>query len=226
MTPTSTKTAGQKATSVIRDWILAGDLEPGAKLSQHRLATELGMSRIPVRDALRSLAAEGLVTVTANTAAVVAELSPVDLQELYEIRISLEPRLGRLAIPNLTHDDFVAMEELLDRMTATEDTDDWLPLNNRFHEVMYTAADRSRSLGIIRVVRRQTDRYTAVYIELNHDVVDVEHRMILEAARQQNPMRLEALITAHISSSYEEMLRFLDHEGRVPALEKTGARTR
>ncbi len=226
MTSSFTKTAGQKATSAIRDWILAGDLQPGTKLSQHRLATELGMSRIPVRDALRSLAAEGLVTVTDNTTAVVAELSPADLQELYEIRISFEPRLGRLAIPNLTPEDFLAMEELLDRMTATEQTDEWLPLNNRFHEVMYAAADRSRSLEIIRVVRRQTDRYTAVYIELNHAVVDVEHRMILEAARQQNPMRLEALITAHISSSYEEMLRFLGNEGRAPELEKTGAKTR
>ncbi len=226
MTPDPTRTAGQKATSVIRDWILAGDLEPGAKLSQHRLATELGMSRIPVRDALRSLAAEGLVTVTATTTAGVAELSPADLQELYEIRISLEPRLGRLAIPNLTQDDFAAMEGLLDRMAATRQTDHWLPLNNRFHEIMYAAAGRSRSLEIIRVVRRQTDRYTAVYIELNHDVVDVEHRMILEAARHQNPIRLEALITAHISSSYEEMLRFLDSEGRAPEREKTGVGTR
>jgi DNA-binding GntR family transcriptional regulator len=216
----ATKTAGQKATSVIRERILAGDLEPGAKLSQHRLAIELGMSRIPVRDALRSLAAEGLVTVTANTTAVVAELSPADLQELYEIRISLEPRLGRLAIPRLTEREFGAMEDLLDAMSATQDPDHWLPLNNEFHEVMYQAADRQRSLEIVRVIRRQTDRYTAVYIELNHELVGIEHRMILEAARQRNPMRLEALITAHISSSYEQMLRFLSFEERAPEVER------
>ncbi len=224
--PGLSNTAGQKATSVIRERILAGDLEPGAKLSQHRLAAELGMSRIPVRDALRSLAAEGLVSVTANTTATVAELSPQDLQELYEIRISLEPRLGRLAIPNLTDRDFAAMEQLLAAMKSTRETEEWLPLNNQFHEVMYRAADRQRSLEMVRVVRRQTDRYTAVYIELNHELVDTEHRMILEAARQGNPMRLEALITAHISSSYEQMLRFLIVEGRAPEVEKAGSVTR
>jgi DNA-binding GntR family transcriptional regulator len=217
-----TKTAGQTATSAIREWILAGDLEPGAKLSQHRLATRLGMSRIPVRDALRSLAAEGLVTVSANTTAVVAELSMTDLQELYEIRISLEPRLARLALPNLTDLDFALMEDLLATMRTTSDADRWLPLNNRFHEVMYTAADRERSLDIIRVIRRQTDRYTAVYIELNHDLVDTEHRMILDAARHGNPRRIEALVTAHISSSYEQMLRFLGNEERAPESERTG----
>jgi len=222
----ATTTAGQKATSTIRERILTGDLGPGAKLSQHQLATELGMSRIPVRDALRSLAAEGLVKVRDNTTAVVASLSMEDLQELYEIRISLEPRLGRLAIPNLTQRHFTDMEELLERMASTTDKQPWLPLNNRFHETLYSAANRQRSLDIVRSVRRQTDRYTAVHIELSQDVVDSEHRMILEAARQGHPTRIEALITAHISASYEQMLRYLAGEGREPRHKDTRADAR
>jgi DNA-binding GntR family transcriptional regulator len=205
---------------------MAGDLAPGAKLNQHRLATELGMSRIPVRDALRSLAAEGLVTFRAHATALVAPLSMADLQELYEIRISLEPRLGRLAIPNLTDWHFVAMEELLVRMESVTETDSWLPLNNRFHETLYAAADRQRSLDIVRMTRRQTDRYTAVFIELNHSVVDIEHGMILEAARRGHGTRLEALVTAHISSSYEQMLRYLASGGRVPGAENTRVEAR
>jgi DNA-binding GntR family transcriptional regulator len=220
------ETAGQTATAVIRDRIMAGDLAPGAKLNQHRLATELGMSRIPVRDALRSLAAEGLVTFRAHATAVVAPLSMTDLQELYEVRISLEPRLGRLAIPNLTERHFVAMEELLARMGANTDTDSWLPLNNRFHETLYSAADRQRSLDIVRMIRRQTDRYTAVFIELNHAVVDIEHGMILDAARRGQGTRLEALLTAHISSSYEQMLRYLASGGEVPGAENTRVEAR
>ena len=222
----STKTAGQTATSAIRDRILAGDLAPGAKLAQHRLATELGMSRIPVRDALRSLAAEGLVEVRDNSTAVVASLSMQDLQELYEIRISLEPRLGLLAIPNLTSHHFAEMDDLLDRMESVHETAAWLPLNNRFHETLYSAAKRDRSLHIIRLIRRQTDRYTAVYVQLNHEMVDAEHRMILEAARNGQPTRIEALLTAHISSSYEEMLRYLTNEGRVAGTENTRAPAR
>ena len=214
--PGRSLTAGQTAIAIIRDRIVAGELAPGAKLSQHRLATELGMSRIPVRDALRSLAAEGLVTFRAHATAVVAPLSMDDLQELYEIRISLEPRLGRLAIPNLTEQHFDAMEGMIDRMGSTAETDAWLPINNRFHETLYGAAGRQRTLEMSRVARRQTARYTAVYIELNHDLVDDEHRMILEAARRGQPTRLEALLTAHISSSYEQMLQYLASEGRVP----------
>lgn len=209
-------TAGQTAISVIRERILAGELSPGTKLSQHQLATELGMSRIPVRDALRSLAGEGLVTFRANATALVSPLSVEDLQELYELRISLEPRLGRLAIPNLTERHFTEMEAMIERMGSLTDTATWLPLNNRFHETLYTAAGRQRSLDIIAVVRRQTDRYTAVHVELNYDLVDTEHRMILEAARQGQTTRIEALITAHISSSYEQMLRYLAGEARAP----------
>jgi DNA-binding GntR family transcriptional regulator len=194
---------------------MAGDLAPGAKLNQHRLATELGMSRIPVRDALRSLAAEGLVTFRAHATAVVAPLSMEDLQELYEIRISLEPRLGRLAIPNLTELHFDAMAEMIARMGSITDTDEWLAINNRFHETLYTASGRRRSLDMVRVARRQTDRYTAIYIELNHALVDTEHQMILQAARRGHGTRLEALITAHISSSYEQMLQYLAGEAQV-----------
>ncbi len=220
------RTAGQTATVVIRDRILAGDLPPGTKLSQHQLATELGMSRIPVRDALRSLAGEGLVTFRDNATALVAPLSMEDLQELYELRISLEPRLGRLAIPNLTESHFTEMEAMIERMASITETDVWLPLNNRFHEILYTAAERQRSLDIVGVIRRQTDRYTAVHIELNYGQVDMEHRMILEAARRGNPTRIEALITAHISSSYEQMLRYLAGEGRVPGVEDRRVVTR
>lgn len=224
--PGRSETAGQTATAVIRDRIMAGDLAPGAKLNQHRLAIELGMSRIPVRDALRSLAAEGLVTFRARATAVVAPLSMDDLQELYEIRISFEPRLARLAIPNLTERHFEAMEEMIERMGSITESDAWLPLNNRFHETLYAAAGRQRSLDMVRVARRQTDRYTAVHIELNHALVDTEHRMILEAARRGHTTRLEALITAHISSSYEQMLQYLASEGRVPAAEATRVQAR
>jgi DNA-binding GntR family transcriptional regulator len=220
------ETAGQAAIVFIRDRIVAGDLPPGAKLNQHRLATQLGMSRIPVRDALRSLAAEGFVTFKANATAVVAPLSMEDLQELYEVRISLEPRLGRLAIPNLSERHYQTMEDMLEEMESVTETELWLPLNNRFHETLYSAAYRQRSLDIVRMTRRQTDRYTAVFIELNHAVVDAEHRMILDAARRGHGTRLEALITAHISSSYEQMLRYLAGGGQVPRAENTRVEAR
>lgn len=219
----ASETSGQAATRILRDKILAGDLRPGAKLSQHHLAAELGMSRIPVRDALRSLASEGLVDVRAHSTAVVSRLSSADLQELYELRIAIEPPLGRVAVAQLTQRHLAEMETLLSDMEAAKETTYWLALNNRFHETMYAAAARRRSLDIVRNIRRQTDRYTAVYVELNHPVANVEHRMIHEAARLGQSVRLEALLKAHISGSYEQMLRYLsDQEAHAEDRDHTG----
>lgn len=212
LTGSPQETSGQTATRILRDQILAGDLRPGAKLSQHHLAAELGMSRIPVRDALRSLASEGLVDVRAHSTAVVSLLSARDLQELYELRIAVEPPLGRVAVPGLTQRHLTEMKALLGGMETTTETTGWLALNNRFHETMYAAADRRRSLDMVRTIRRQTDRYTAVYVELNHAVANVEHEMIYQAARLGQSVRLEALLKAHISGSYEQMLRYLSDQ--------------
>lgn len=206
------ETAGQAATRVIRERIVSGELEAGTKLSQHELAADLGMSRIPVRDALRSLAGEGLVDLRARATAVVTPLTMEDLEELYDLRISLEPRLGRRAVPHLEENNYRELAEQLETMEATTEPGVWLELNNRFHETLYRAAGRPRSLDMIRVIRRQTDRYTAVYIELNHAQADTEHRMILDAARNGQTTRIEALLTAHISASYEQMLRYLASE--------------
>lgn len=223
LTGSPQETSGQTATRILRDKILAGDLHPGTKLSQHHLAAELGMSRIPVRDALRSLASEGLVDVRAHSTAVVSRLSALDLQELYELRIAIEPPLGRVAVPGLTPRHLTEMAALLVEMETTIETTDWLILNNRFHETMYAAAARRRSLDMVRTIRRQTDRYTAVYVELNHPVADTEHRMIYEAARLGQGVRLEALLKAHISGSYEQMLRYLsDEETVAESREHTG----
>ena len=206
------ETSGQTATRILREKILAGDLHPGTKLNQHHLARELGMSRIPVRDALRSLASEGLVDVRAHSTAVVSLLSAQDLQELFELRIAIEPPLGRLSVPGLGERHFAEMATLLGQLDEADDTRTWLELNNRFHETMYAGAERRRSLDMVRTIRRQTDRYTAVYVELNRSVVDSEHRMIFEAARLGQSVRLEALLKAHISGSYEQMLRYLSDE--------------
>ncbi len=181
------------------------------------------MSRIPIRDALRSLASEGLVQLRAHATASVTPLSIADLQELYEIRIALEPMLCRLALADLTPDHFRAMADSLAEMKEADEPAVWLRANNRFHQVMYAAAGRPRSEEIIRRARQQTARYTRIYYELDRRVADLEHEMILEAARQAQAKRLAALVTAHLSAGYETMLRYLDHE--LTAHEATGHRS-
>ncbi|MDH4117404.1 MAG: GntR family transcriptional regulator [Acidimicrobiia bacterium] len=203
------RTAGQTAAQLLREQILSGALPPGATLNQNDLASAMGMSRIPIRDALRSLAAEGLVEMRAHATASVSPLSLDDLAELYDLRLALEPALCARALPDLTSADFAEMEETLEQLEAAEDSDEWLDLNNRFHEVLFRRSKRPRTIEIIKRARLATGRYTRIYHQFDLATVEVEHRLILEAARAGQDRRLAALITAHLSDGYETMIRYV-----------------
>lgn len=204
----STETAGQRAADAIRERILSGALEPGATLNQNELAERLGISRIPVRDALRYLAAEGLVTLRAHATATVTPLSVEDLQELYDLRLAIEPTLSRQAMDHVRAKDIERMRELLEEMRSAEPSR-WLDLNRRFHETLYLRARKPRSTEIVERIRQATDRYVRIYQRLDHEKVHREHEMILEAIEAGHARRLEALVSAHLSDGYETMLQYL-----------------
>ncbi len=117
------RTAGQQAAQLIRERILSGALAPGAPLNQKDLASALGMSRIPIRDALRTLASEGLIQMRAHATAVVSNLGVSDLRDLYELRLALEPALCRAAVHQLQSEDLSEMERWLDTMVTASDSD-------------------------------------------------------------------------------------------------------
>jgi len=167
------------------------------------------MSRIPVRDALLQLAAEGLVILRPNASASVAPLSIGDLEELYELRNLLEPPLCELAVPLLTAADFAAMERELNRMDDSSDPVDWLDANNAFHAAIYERAPRPRMVELVDRIRQLTDRYSRIAHQFNEKSARSEHLLMLEAARNAEPARLSALVRAHIASGYETMLAYL-----------------
>ncbi len=211
------RTAGQQAAQLIRERILSGALAPGAPLNQKDLASALGMSRIPIRDALRTLASEGLIQMRAHATAVVSNLGVSDLRDLYELRLALEPALCRAAVHQLQREDLSEMERWLDTMVTASDSDTWLNANNRFHEVLYRRAARPRAIEIIDQARTATDRYTRIYHQLASPTVESEHRMILDAATSRQERRLEALIVAHLSDGFEAMLTYVDEREQTNA---------
>lgn len=217
------RTAGQLAAEQIRGRILSGALAPGATLNQNELAHAMGMSRIPIRDALRTLAAEGLIRMRAHTPATVAALSLEDLQELYDIRLALEPQLCVLALEHLDARDLAAIERTLHELEATTGPNEWLQLNNEYHDLIYRKSGRQRSVEIIRHARRATDRYIRIYRTFEPTKVDTEHRQIFDALTSRHGRRLAALVEAHLSEGYETMLRYgIDHQG-FPSTEEDSA---
>lgn len=175
-------------------------------MNQAELAEQLGMSRIPVRDALHSLAAEGLVSLKAHSSAWVRPLSEDELEDLYEIRIALEPGLCRVAVPRLTADDVEKLATTLERLESADSEEAWLAGNDRFHALIYRKSGRPRSVEIVDRARESTRRYTTLFHLLSPGEIDMEHRLILEAVRRSQSRRVESLVVAHLSSGYEAMM--------------------
>ncbi len=195
---------------VLRSRIISGQLGPGCRLNQAELAESLGVSRIPIRDALQALAGEGLVTLNPRGASV-TEMSIADLQELYELRGAIEPVASRLATPNLGRAHLLRMEQLQAAMETTSDDLDWLEANTAFHATLYERSNRPRMIRLIENLRHQTDRYLHLHLRrVGHsEHIHAEHRRILDAARRGDAPAVEALTRAHLETAHEFILRQL-----------------
>lgn len=205
------ETATERALRRLRREILTGGLAAGARLNQRELAEWLGVSRIPVREALRTLATEGLVVLRDHAAATVPPLSSEDLQELYELRMAVEPVVSRIALPSVGRAEILQMKELLGVMEVAEAEQEWLEANERFHLLVYGRADRPRMIELCRQLREQTGRYLRVHLEAleNRDHLQIEHQMIFDAAARGDGVALEALVKAHLSTTYDMIFKFL-----------------
>ena len=188
----------------LRDQIIRGEIAEGAQLRQDAIATQYRVSRIPVREALRQLEAEGLIAIVPNRGAVVPVLSPEDVEELFTIRALLEPELLKLSIPHLTQADFNQAEAILKKyeseLRREEHMGTWGRLNWQFHAILYSRASRPRFLSIIRNVNNSGERYTRLQLYLTHGSsrANEEHRQILDLCRQRDVNAACRLLRQHI----------------------------
>ena len=199
----------------LRERILSGELAPGARLHQADLAERLGVSRIPVRDALHQLAAEGLVHLNGRAGATVTELSIADLQELYELREAIEPLASRLAAPNVGRLQVLRMGKWAEVMEAADSPQEWLAANRDFHAIVYEQSGRPRMIELIGYLRRHVDRFVRLHLILpaNRERLNTEHRAILDAVAQRDPAAVEERTHAHLVSSHQAILaQLLDRQ--------------
>lgn len=202
-------TAAESALASIRDRILSGELQPGTKLNQTALARDLGMSRIPVRDAIRALAGEGLVTHDPHRTAVVTPLSADDLSELYELRIAVEPHASALALPHIGAKELSSMTKDLETMANATDSATWLEAHDRFHASLYQQSRRPRMIELLDRARAQTRRYTWIRLDRDAEEIGAEHELIHSAARRRDSTSLRVLVQAHLLAGYEMVTRQL-----------------
>ena len=149
----------------LRNAILQGRYGPNQPLRQDQIAAELGVSKIPLREALVQLKAEGLVNILPKRGAVVSDLSAARAQEIYAMRIALEAVAMERAMPNLTNADLIRAKSVLEIIDAEPDRSQWGELNWEFHAILYQAAEMPMLLDTIHMLHNNVARYLIVYLD-------------------------------------------------------------
>lgn len=221
----SRRTIQEIVADALRDAIVAGRLRGGQRLSQDRIATDLGVSRMPVREALRQLESEGLVVFTPHRRVSVADLSIDELRELYEIRIALETLALELAFPKLTAREFAGLAAILAQMDRAADAGRWITLNASFHGAMYRASARPRLCALIESYRGNVDRYLRMYVAgpERRTRAQAEHRRILRACRAGRLAEAKKALRRHLADTVTVLARVLESRGASPRPSAAGA---
>lgn len=204
--------AQQRAYRYIRDRIMSGDLAGGQKLKPGHIAELLNISRMPVREALLQLDAEGLVTARPNTSAVVTSLTAEEVEELFEMRAALEALAIVTALPNLRPESFLELETLLQRMSnASGDRRQWVMRHGEFHDYLCQLSGRPRLAGQIQSLRNAVQPYLLMYVShyQSPEIEGSEHEALLAAIRTGNSLLVESVVRDHIMKAGRGVIRFL-----------------
>lgn len=207
--------ASERAVDVVRELILRGEFAAGSRLGEVELAERLGVSRTPVREALSRLAAEGLVEIVPNRGARVSSWTVAELEEVFDLRGALEPRLTALAVPRATDPDIAALDESAHAMRRVgepgpaQDLDALVPLNRQFHGRLAAVAAHpamaSALAGAVHapIVLRNFHAYDDASLRRSL----AHHVEIVAAIRARDPVWAQAVMTAHIHNARAVMVR-------------------
>ena len=212
--PIKRQTLTSAVTESLRQRILFGEFADGQQLRQEALSNEYGVSRVPVREALRQLEAEGLIQIIDHKGALVSKLSLDDVLELLDIRATLESELLRAAIPCQDAADHAAAESTLKEFELAlvgNDIRHWGELNSRFHLALYRAARRPNTLALIEQLHNKTDRYTRMQILFTRTMEQAhqEHSKLLQLCREGKADEAADFIRVHILSAGHALETYL-----------------
>lgn len=205
------KTASELVTDELRNRILLGQMLPGDPLRQELLAEELGVSRLPIREAIRTLSSEGLVDLFPHRGAYVSTLSRDEVQELFDIRLRMEPWLLQLAV-GAFNDAALARAETLIRKMDQAGPDQWGKLNWELHETLYAPALRPAALSMVRALHEKSERYfrfQVVNAPIRKEAHD-EHMQLVELCRAGQAVEAAQAMEAHITRAAVQIIAIVD----------------
>jgi DNA-binding GntR family transcriptional regulator len=206
------QTAAGFTEAVLKAAILDGRLPAGTRLGQEELARRLGVSRMPVREALARLEAQALVETVPHRGAVVAAISAADAADLYAIRLALEPAAFGLSIPQMGADDWHRAATLITAMDDEQDAGRMGQLNRQFHVALYARAGHPRLLSLVLQHLAAFDRYLRFHLALQgpRGMRQDEHRAMLAAGRNGEAAEAVALLRHHITVAARDTAAFFE----------------
>lgn len=199
----SNATLAERVYEYLREDILTNKYPPDTPLPEEAIAAEFNVSRAPVREALRRLAADGLVTIIPRQGAVVSSLSRHEFLDAYQVRETLEVLAIRLAVPKLDDDDIKQLEDLHTRMAghaAREEIDAFFRLNAAFHSLFVDRSGNDKLKELYYPLSNQMRRYylPSLYLRGGIEQTVEEHRAILDAVKARDVERATKLMSEHI----------------------------
>ena len=200
----------------LRSAISSGEFAPGFQLRQDELAERFGTSRIPVREALRQLEAEGFVTFLPNRGAVVSDLSIDEVVELLEIRIALECHALRLAIPAMGEIDLDEATAILKSYDREPEPEKWGAFNWKFHKALYAPCNRPRLVAMIEANYGHVSRFTRTLVSraTGKERPQREHYQLLELCREGEIEKAVRLLREHIVQTQKTLRSAQRHAAR------------
>lgn len=209
----------------LRDAVRRGVLQPGERLMEIQLAEELGVSRTPVREAIRKLEMEGYVIMMPRRGTYVADLSIRDVNEVFEIRTSLESLASGLASERITEDELEKLQRLLVEIGAhikNGDMESIVRTDTEFHDLLYQASRNKRLVGIISNLREQLTRFRTASMSYPGRLKATleEHRNIVEAIAQGDEKAARKAAEHHMEKSEQTLLASIQAKEKRDALEK------
>ena len=194
--------------NTLREAILKGDLKPGERLMELQLASKLGVSRTPIREAIRMLEQEGLAVTTPRKGAEVAKMTLKDMEDVLEIRDALDELAVRIACQKISDEQLRQLEdmkELFEKSTQTGNVKKIAEADVTFHDVIYEATGNPKLVTLLNNLREQVYRYRVEYIKdpKNYPTLIAEHEAILESLKNRDVKNAVEAMHVHVANQAE-----------------------
>ena len=201
--------------NTLRDAILTGKLVPGERLMENQLAEKLGVSRTPVREALRMLELENLVELVPRKGAQVLDMSEKDITNILEVRSALEGQATSLACKKMTKEDLQQLKNMevdFEKAVADNDVEHFVDIDEDFHDLIFAATENDKLISIFRNLRIQLYRYRMAQAKNNEtsmSTIVAHHRSIIRAIENHDAEEGASIAQGHIKYQTESILRFV-----------------